>query len=86
MLFVRGSAVVPTICSSQVIGTPALEKMLFTAVAISGPMPSPGNNVHSTGVDVLARPRENADRPPKGFDLTAEAASFKQRLNIVLNR
>lgn len=85
MLFVRGSAVVPTICSSHDMGTPALEKTRLTAAAISGPMPSPGNRVHSTGVEVLARPRENADCGGK-LDLTAEAASSRLRLIIAARR
>jgi hypothetical protein len=36
---VRGSTSLPTTCSSQVTGTPAALKMLFTALAISGPTP-----------------------------------------------
>lgn len=36
---VRGSTSLPTVCLSQVTGTPAAEKMVSTAVAISGPTP-----------------------------------------------
>jgi len=42
---VRSSTCVPTCCTSQAIGAPAAAKISFTASAISGPMPSPGNRV-----------------------------------------
>ena len=44
-LFVRGSAVWLMCCSSQSTGASAALKIFFTASAISGPMPSPGNSV-----------------------------------------
>lgn len=44
-LFVRSSTEVPMCCSSHTMGAPAAWKIAFTASAISGPMPSPGNSV-----------------------------------------
>ena len=52
-LFVRGSAVWLICCSSHAIGASAALKIFFTASAISGPMPSPGNSVAVMGVWLL---------------------------------
>ena len=52
-LFVRGSAVWLICCSSHTIGASAALKIFFTASAISGPMPSPGNSVAVMGAWLL---------------------------------
>lgn len=82
-LLVRGSAVVPTLCSSHWTLAPTALKTFFTDSAISGPIPSPGNKVAVKGCPgVCAKPRETRLSGAIAFDLRTDAAPSKDRLIV----